>query len=160
MVQSRDDELLHGVDFKRIKQLLNECQRHHVECSANLPGHPINARVIDCLDMSLVPLLPDMNYVALGYVWGRQPETQSPVIPPAVGEKTSDEAVPWVLPKRLPRTIDDSIKAVRALGLRYVWIDRYCVQQVHSVDKLLQIGLDGKDLWTSFCYNMCVERSR
>jgi hypothetical protein len=45
-----------------------------------------------------------------------------------------------VLPKRLPRTIEDSIIAVKALGLRYPWIDRYCVQQVHSADKLLQIG--------------------
>lgn len=38
-----------------------------------------------------------------------------------------DKSTP--LPSRLPLTIEDSIRVCKALGYRYLWVDRYCIPQ-------------------------------
>jgi hypothetical protein len=44
-----------------------------------------------------------------------------------------------LLPKKLPRTIEDAIKVTLQLGFRYLWIDRYCISQNNFSEKHLQI---------------------
>lgn len=46
----------------------------------------------------------------------------------------------WSLPEHLPQTIEDSITVVKALGVQYLWVDRYCIKQVHAADKQFQIS--------------------
>jgi len=129
------------VDFTRVRYLLDDCRLHHTnKCSEGLPRRPVNARVIDCLEMAVVPLDPNMEYVALSYVWGPQPDTTTHIDSLSIDGQKRHKKLQWALPKRLPRTIEDSIKAVKALGLRYIWIDRYCIQQVHASDKRQQIS--------------------
>lgn len=106
----------HTVDFDRLRRWLSDCRRHsgpHVP-PLDLPG----MRVIDCELREIVPL-PSAHpeYATLSYVWGQ------PGAPCSTDGK---------LPDRLPLTIEDSITVCRELGVRYLWVDRYCIQESHK----------------------------
>jgi hypothetical protein len=66
-------------------------------------------RLIDCLAKppKLVLRTSREHYVALSYVWGTQ----------AGGDD------PW------PRVIQDAVEVTKSLGFRYLWVDRYCIDQ-------------------------------
>jgi hypothetical protein len=86
--------------------------------------------VIDYHTRRVVTASPQCEYIALSYVWG----------PPNLDESastihTSGEA----LPNTLPSTIEDAIAVVGQLGFRYLWVDRYCINQNDPVDKHNQI---------------------
>ncbi|KAH7093544.1 heterokaryon incompatibility [Paraphoma chrysanthemicola] len=66
----------------------------------------------------------DCSYVALSYVWGRPCPTL------AASSNSLRDA---------PQTILDSMKITRELGFRYLWVDRYCIDQAHAIDKRHQI---------------------
>ncbi|KAF2688371.1 heterokaryon incompatibility, partial [Lentithecium fluviatile CBS 122367] len=61
-------------------------------------------------------------YVVLSYVWG-PPSTQQHATPQS----------------RYPLTIEDSIRVSAMLRLHYLWVDRYCIEQEGSPEKLAQI---------------------
>lgn len=44
------------------------------------------------------------------------------------------------LPALLPRTIRDAIEAVKMMGMRYLWVDQYCIPQLDGPAKTHQIG--------------------
>jgi len=70
-------------------------------------------KLVDCETGSLVPA-KNNQYVALSYLWGAYS-----------GTVEYSES----LPKDLPATIQDSITGTCQLGFRYLWIDRYCINQ-------------------------------
>jgi hypothetical protein len=95
-----------AIDFEEVRAWLDRCRSDHpVSCSTlsafSVPGF----RVIDCWNGNIVPLpkASESRYIALSYVWG---DTQR--------ETTG-----------YPKTIDDSIQVAHALGIRYLWVDRY-----------------------------------
>jgi hypothetical protein len=63
-----------------------------------------------------------VNYVALSYVWGN-----------------ACHASTRSLPKPASRTIEDAIIVTRALGFRYLWIDRYYISQLNDAESHGQI---------------------
>jgi hypothetical protein len=72
--------------------------------------------LIECQTRTLVPA-EDHPYVALSYVWG-----------PIHGIfKFTDDSEQ--LPTKLPRTIEDAITVTQKLDFRYLWVDRYCINQ-------------------------------
>ncbi|KAF9634536.1 hypothetical protein BFW01_g5431 [Lasiodiplodia theobromae] len=80
-------------------------------------------KVIYCMDARVVPWKPGMKFAALSYTWGSD---TGPTL--AEGE---------TLPAALPRTVDDAIQLIKRLGLpdlRYLWADRYCIDQ-HRLDE-------------------------
>jgi hypothetical protein len=129
-----------GVNYIRVNQMLQDCKRDHGDsCALRLLDYPVRARVIDCNDRAVVPLSTDMQYIALSYVWGPQPQVP-PQNPVPTGKDMKDRVTTqWSLPEHLARTIEDSIAVVKGLGLQYLWVDRYCIQQVHATDKEFQI---------------------
>jgi hypothetical protein len=40
-----------------------------------------------------------------------------------------------VLPETVNRTVEDAMQVVKQLGLRYLWVDAYCINQANSLDK-------------------------
>ncbi|KAF1967271.1 HET-domain-containing protein, partial [Bimuria novae-zelandiae CBS 107.79] len=113
--------------------MLLSCAQHHSDCQKTTHEFPIRARVIDCRLRRLVPLELQYRYAALSYVWGRRRPDHSPVtMHPGISE--------GFLPADLPLTIDDAMKTIRLIGLRYLWVDRYCIEQYHSADKEHQIN--------------------
>ncbi|KAK7909144.1 HET-domain-containing protein [Apiospora marii] len=60
---------------------------------------------------------------ALSYVWGAAASTE-------ISSSQSSQ-----LPANLPRVIEDSLLAVKNLGYRYLWVDRYCITQSNEEEK-------------------------
>jgi len=47
------------------------------------------------------------------------------------------------MPRQLPNTIEDAISVTQQLGFRYLWIDRYCINQqdkTHATQQIEQMG--------------------
>ncbi|KAL6405195.1 2-polyprenyl-6-methoxyphenol hydroxylase [Ilyonectria robusta] len=83
--------------------------------------------VIDCHKREIVPVRGPCDYVALSYVWG-------PTV--SQGDATKGNS----LPSHLPRTVEDAITVVRELGLRYLWVDRYCLDQSNKSEFQTQLN--------------------
>ena len=73
-----------------------------------------------------------MEYLALSYVWGKRHTAQS------VHDATLRTGSPN-LGVNLPLTIEDAILVVQKSGYRYLWVDRYCIQQHDNIEKQHQI---------------------
>lgn len=97
-----------SIDFTRIKSWLDHCDSHHnTTCQPNEHEALPQFQLWDCDTQKLVPSHFDQRYVALSYVWG-----------PDKANIQGDAH---------KQTIQDAIVVTRQLGLRYIWIDRYCV---------------------------------
>ncbi|KAH7017953.1 heterokaryon incompatibility protein-domain-containing protein, partial [Microdochium trichocladiopsis] len=76
-------------------------------------------------------------YVALSYVWGsaaKQNLTHSRTPYPGHQQTTTDIFV------GASAVILDAVQVTTALGYRYLWVDRYCIDQSNAEDKLGQIN--------------------
>ena len=110
------------VDYQIIKSWLTFCQERHSKTCAVFDGaDPVSTvrafRLIDCETRRIGPA-PGQPYVTLSYLWGDS-------TPPLFSE---------VLVSGQPNTIEDAITATRALGFRYLWVDRYCINQQDKDD--------------------------
>ncbi|KAF2871220.1 heterokaryon incompatibility protein-domain-containing protein [Massariosphaeria phaeospora] len=129
----------HGVDLGtrtnpfRIREMLSRCAKEHRECLQPTHSFPMRARVIDCNTRRLVPMTEHCRYLALSYVWGNQKSEATLAVEEVVS--SADE-----VPSALPATIEDAVRTTQDLGLRYLWVDRYCIEQYHSADKKYQIN--------------------
>jgi hypothetical protein len=127
----RDLRLSTYANLDLIKQLVRACttppsSEGHFRCKPGVLPAMDGFRVIDCLDSTIVPAPVSCQYLALSYVWG----TDSTA---GVEGRTSQ------LPHRIPRTIQDGIELTKALGFRYLWVDRYCIDQTSTEVKHEQI---------------------
>jgi hypothetical protein len=101
-----------SADLALLRCWLSECQAHH-SCdptySLSIVQSVVPISVIDCTSRTLVSYTIGSVYVALSYVWGPQSNSADTLAKPS-------------------KTIEDAISVTRALGIRYLWIDRYCIE--------------------------------
>ncbi|KAI1447075.1 HET-domain-containing protein [Annulohypoxylon stygium] len=84
------------------------------------------SRLIDCRTLKLVKVSKSpCTYFALSYVWGQKPHEHYSSHPKSLAE--------------FPRTIRDAIQVTKQLGYRYLWVDRYCIDQDDWNEKHRQI---------------------
>ncbi len=103
--------------YETVKKWINLCQvMHTTVCMIKGPSTVRYQKLIDCRTRTLVPA-EDHPYVALSYVWGTIPEVF----------KFTDGSEQ--LPTKVPRTIEDAITVTQKLDFRYLWVDRYCINQ-------------------------------
>ncbi|KAL1591924.1 hypothetical protein SLS60_011516 [Paraconiothyrium brasiliense] len=114
------------VDFNLFKTWAERCQRHD-ECLPDEASELERFKVIDCETRTVQAAPEKCRFVALSYLWGPQ-----------------ENVAPQSLPAEQTRTIEDAITVTLGLGLRYLWIDRYCMKQMKSMDKWLQIKQMGQ----------------
>ncbi|KAK4223994.1 HET-domain-containing protein [Podospora fimiseda] len=110
------------VNFAQVKRWINFCTKNHSPEKCRLPSIPElpGFYLIDCWTRSLVTPPQDCQYITLSYVWGQKTVNSS-------------------LEGSLPSVIQGSISVTMALGYRYLWVDRYCIDQT-SEHKHLQIA--------------------
>ncbi|KAJ8111756.1 hypothetical protein OPT61_g5716 [Boeremia exigua] len=112
------------IDYGKIRCWLDACMTHHNStCMSTgtvvVPG----LKLIDCRDGAIISLgEANLDYAALSYVWG-------------ASDPTGTSSLEY------PATILDSMAVTKALGLRYLWVDRYCIDQENATEKLVQINL-------------------
>ncbi|KOS17285.1 hypothetical protein ESCO_006514 [Escovopsis weberi] len=107
------------VDFALLGEWLGFCRALHGKACSRPESSlcPITRgfRVIDCAlqPPEVVAAKWGEPYAALSYVWGPRAEDQ----------------VAW------PRTVLDAVRVTRELGLRYLWVDRLCIDQSDDDEK-------------------------
>ncbi|ORX93761.1 heterokaryon incompatibility protein-domain-containing protein [Clohesyomyces aquaticus] len=84
-------------------------------------------KVIHCRSKSVVLAPKNCEYIALSYLWG------SPQLEASLSKRLD-----------FPASIEDAVAVTLALGLEYLWVDRYCIDQENDAEKhdqIQQIGL-------------------
>ncbi|KAE9371965.1 HET-domain-containing protein [Stipitochalara longipes BDJ] len=110
--------------FECIKDWIGLCTRQHKMCNLETRSSIPSQKLIDCETGVIVPG-QDLPYVALSYVWGLS------------SDKSED---PNRLPAKLPNTIQDAMTVTKRLGYRYLWVDRYCIDQENKQETDDQVG--------------------
>ncbi|KAH8590392.1 heterokaryon incompatibility protein-domain-containing protein, partial [Bisporella sp. PMI_857] len=126
----KDDSL----DYEMLYDCIQLCKASHYSVCNNVPllssekFYPL--KLIDCKlrEVVLVAGRAFEPYATLSYVWG--------------SVKHDSEHIAK-LPSRLPATIEDAIMVTHRLGIRYLWIDRYCIDQRCKEEVQQQISLMG-----------------
>ncbi|KAF1967511.1 HET-domain-containing protein, partial [Bimuria novae-zelandiae CBS 107.79] len=108
----RDD-----LDIPFVKRRVENCQAYHDMNCSPIKQTPVNLRVIDCLSGQVVDAPELCQYTAMSYVWsqceqfGGGPEHRSSIL------------------EQLPRLMKDCVKLTIKPDYRYLWCDRYCIDQ-------------------------------
>ena len=125
-----------AVEYQSICRQIGHCSTRHLVCKPNRPdgawsepilGFTIPGLLIDCIQENLVMSKPGDQYITLSYVWGSRRDP---------GNDTSHA---FSL-SNAPLTIRDAVQVVRNLGRRFLWVDRYCIDQTDESSKSLMIG--------------------
>jgi hypothetical protein len=103
-------------DCDKMMEWLKFCDQHHLtDCRMPEPDKIPLFWLIDCATRCIVNAPDQVEYVALSYCWG---------LPSG---KPLDN--PSELPAVASLVIEDALKVTRALGIPYLWVDRYCISQ-------------------------------
>ena len=126
-----------SVDFTLLSSYFEECVTNHLPCnqtSRQCPRLP-HLRLIDCIQEVIVEKINFAEiYFTLSYVWGSrglQPSDES--------LRDLDDDGRSLILKYAPLTIKDAMTTVKRLGHRYLWVDKYCINQSDTVEKALTI---------------------
>ena len=120
-----------------VKKWLSACtQFHGRSCGASVPAVSVpNLVLVDCNTMRLCCDLDQPCYVALSYVWSKAA--------PDEGRTHSHDTIDtqFQLPpeESLSQVVRDAIYVTKELGYRYLWIDKYCINQRNDSIKMAQI---------------------
>jgi hypothetical protein len=133
------------------RQWLSNCLSTHSTCG-NSDVTPLPTRLIDTgpLWESVRPrlcygatLLEGTGYATLSHCWG-------PVQPKKLLQDDLPKIILGIQLNELPQTFQDTIKVVRHIGIRYIWIDSLCIIQDSNEDWQKESALMGE------VYSNCV----
>jgi hypothetical protein len=132
------DPLFDKFDPMVVRCWIVSCEESHKEtCGSHLTENRFSetltqtfkTRFIDVRTRKIVPADLNVYYIALSYVWGVPPASTSSSTAPSA--RNSLESY--------PRTVEDAIQVVKAIGIRFLWVDAYCINQYDLEDKQNQI---------------------
>jgi hypothetical protein len=113
------------------RDLLNYCKTNHATF-CDQATKPPGLRLIDCKRLVIANPPQSASYTALSYIWGHSINTTS-------SESTKNFHGEISLPCTLPKVIEDAIEVTKGIGLRYLWVDKFCIDQNNPDDKHEQI---------------------
>ena len=103
------------------------------------PGRDISIRVIDVQHRRVVEQKPeDIEYAALSYVWDEAHRGMFKILDEhAAGNEVQGPSS--TLHSRTPKVLEDAILVCKELGIEYLWVDRYCIDQSDLIRKESEI---------------------
>lgn len=114
-----------SANFANLREKMAHCAASHGgKCINGSSGAMNELSLINCATRTIEPSGDGKKYAALSYVWGSMPSSGSIQSGKLVGP--------------LERTIEDALVAAKEMGLEYLWVDRYCIDQ-DSTEKHHQI---------------------
>lgn len=116
-----------SIDYGWLRSLAQSCEESHKLCGRRGSHDPVSVpglKVIEVLSRAVIQAPPDCRYVALSYVWGKQP---------AVGRESHLQ--------NPPRLIEDAISVTIAMGYKYLWIDKYVSLYNNGEYRCIETGL-------------------
>jgi hypothetical protein len=99
---------------------------------------PATLILIDVESWNLTVVKPE-QYVALSYVWGRIPDVLETTKANFQSFQEPGALASPNLSGRLPKTVQDGIVLTKAVGQRYLWVDRLCIVQDDFANKKQQL---------------------
>lgn len=114
-----------GIDFNIVKTWVSQAtarSQSRVHHQSDIPE-----RLIDCYSRKIVAA-GALKYVTLSYVWGN------------VMIDFDNVDSEGMLPEAMPATVIDAIHTTKQLGYRYLWVDKYCIDQKDGPGRLRQIN--------------------
>jgi hypothetical protein len=128
------------VNYALLHEWFLFCLQNHSTCAIQPPETPRCLKLINCNTGSLVYAPQRARYAALSYVWGDKKRPQSTQ---TLGTTQVPDYSDLDLPPILPRTIKDAMDVTRNLGIQYLWVDKYCINQGDELEKQKQIAVMG-----------------
>ncbi|KAH7075190.1 heterokaryon incompatibility protein-domain-containing protein [Paraphoma chrysanthemicola] len=114
------------MDFDLFRAWISHCAQTHDDLcslsSGSLPSVP-NFKLIDCETTQVVEGSLSWRYVALSYVWG-----------------STSAGLAQISSGSFPKTVQDSMIVARELGFKYIWVDKYCIDQGNAVEVHQQVS--------------------
>jgi len=99
------------IDFAILQDWLNICSTTHKNTCQYQHIKQVEAmKVVDCVSLSVMKAPEQCDYIALSYVWG---------------DSQSSQNLSELNGSALPQVVRDAISVTRALGYKYLWVDRY-----------------------------------
>lgn len=111
------------IDFSVLWSWLDDCKTHHSGCQ--LPNI-IPLKLIHCQTRHVEQLQHHEPYCALRYIWGMTSSNSKQSTDDATEQEIGYHTQ---VSLSLPNTIEDALKSTLALHFRYLWVDRYCIDQ-------------------------------
>lgn len=136
------------IDLPRLRKWLDVCDKsHHSRCHHLPTWQAVDALkellFIDVEQGRLVQCPGTTRYFALSYLWGYIPDILETKVSNVDDLKQSGAfTTSTTYGRRIPQTIRDSISLVRALGERYLWVDRFCIVQDHPAKHAIISRMD------------------
>ncbi|KAF2143502.1 uncharacterized protein K452DRAFT_269073, partial [Aplosporella prunicola CBS 121167] len=141
------------VDARSIKRWLSKCEKTHTTCGklATKNAQDLKLLLIDVFERKIINADSSFRYVALSYVWGSHSYDDSSMLQTtrasfeelkqtnALGESA-----------KIPTVIKDAMEFVRAVGERYLWVDRLSIVQddnehkhyyIHRMDVVFAVSV-------------------
>lgn len=142
------------------KLWLQSCSANHKSCRSNSSHHAPPTRILDIDDgvdvdrIFLRDTVPERDYhhVALSHCWGKGNQL-------CTTSATIQAHREGILIDILPKTFKDAVRFVRALGLRYLWIDSLCIVQDDLEDWRREAGRMA-DVYRNAHFVLAASRSR
>ncbi|KAI3601322.1 tol-like protein [Moniliophthora roreri] len=117
-------------------ECLQECVANHDSCPKLNDSARLPTRVIDCLDPEHPKLFVSNGmhaaYAALSYVWGGEQ-------PNCTVTTNLDTYIEGINIDLIPQTTCNAIEAANRYGLRYLWVDAFCIIQDSKEDKKVEL---------------------
>ncbi|KAF2137724.1 uncharacterized protein K452DRAFT_205258, partial [Aplosporella prunicola CBS 121167] len=114
---------------------LEKCMKEHRCCERTLDPEWYPTRLLDVADEPIKLIITKDEpviagpYATLSHCWGTQEF-------PVLSTNSLSDFLAGTPSEKLPRSFRETITTIRALGIRYLWIDSYCILQ--GVDKAAQ----------------------
>ncbi|EPE32883.1 hypothetical protein GLAREA_05895 [Glarea lozoyensis ATCC 20868] len=125
-------------DAMKAQKWLDACSKEHRSCNqpSKLPSlAPM--MLINCEDLSIEKAQLGHQWVALSYVWSLATPEQGTLPARVIPRKGSTGLE---VPQFIPNTIADAISVTLDLGYKYLWVDKYCIDQNNPAARSLQIA--------------------
>lgn len=119
MAIGRDLDL--GLDLNMVRSMLHDCRDKHDGKCQPIPLDGVVLRLIDCKSRKIIRSSSNENYICLSYVWGQHHTSTAPGRDPM---------------ESLPKTIEDAMFVALRLGIPFLWVDKYCIDQENPQEKL------------------------
>ncbi|KAK6723700.1 hypothetical protein SNK04_002546 [Fusarium graminearum] len=124
-------------NMPRILSWIESCERLHERCSEVTRFTPF--RLLDlqpgAQDCVRLVYATNVRYACLSHCWG---STRSKHLTTRQNISANESGIPLL---ELPKTFQDAVYITKALGIRYLWIDTFCITQDDEKDWETQASL-------------------
>ncbi|KAI1733811.1 heterokaryon incompatibility protein-domain-containing protein [Xylaria scruposa] len=120
-----------------IRSWINHCVDNHPACYQAPPDEPLPTRVLDVgtLESPQLRVLDSAglrgSWVALSHCWGGDDPARPRLRTTTETLARFKAGLPF---EEIPRVIQDAVLVTRGLGMRYLWVDLFCIVQDSTLD--------------------------